>query len=62
MLEEYEIAPGLMIVVDTSKFRVKSAIKVDPQAFVRMKLDLKIEMAGQQEAKVENIFHAESRR
>lgn len=61
-LEEFEIAPGLSVVVDVSHYRVKSAMKVDPQAgFVRVKLDLKIEIAGGQEAKVENIFSAEYR-
>lgn len=61
-LEEFEIAPGLMVVVDTRHYRVKNALNAQPQTgFVRVKLDLKIEMAGQNEAKVENIFSAEYR-
>lgn len=61
-LEEFEIMSGLSVVVDTSKFRVKNAMKINPQlGFMRVKIDLKLEAMGQQEAKVENIFSAEHR-
>lgn len=62
VLEEFEIAPGLSVVVDSRHYRVKNALNVQPQTgYVRVKLDLRIEMAGQNEAKVENIFSAEYR-
>lgn len=61
-LEEFSIAPGLSVVVDTRHYRVKNALYArSATGFVRVKLDLRIEMAGQNEAKVENIFSAEYR-
>jgi hypothetical protein len=60
---EYEIMPGLKIVVDESLFRVKNALTISPQGnLIGVQLDLKISAAGGQESKVENVFSAEKER